>query len=146
MVPQLPKTTLTGAAWWHSSYKAVIQLSAKNNFDDSLWFNFFRQAAHIILHSKKKTYIDEPDGKLTQLESEANDWARYTLVTKISWEKYLVKSPKSAEAIQQFAREEKNAPGIVVGMLQQEGHLPRSHLNELKTRYQDNELKEFFPN
>ena len=136
LVPPLPKTALSGAAWWYSSYKAVIQLSARHKTDDHLWFSFFHEAAHIILHSKKKTYIDETDGKLTHLESEANDWASNALVSKSSWEQFLAKSPKSAKTVQKFASEEKIAPGIVVGMLQHEGHLPWSHLNRLKVRYQ----------
>ena len=146
LVSPLPKTTLRGAAWWHSSHKAVIQLSAKHKSEDNLWFSFFHEAAHIILHSKKETYIDETDGNLTQLESEANDWASNTLVTRSSWEKLLAKSPKSAETVLKFAKEEKIAPGIVVSMLQHEGHLPRSHLNKLKVRYQwkENKLEEFF--
>ena len=136
LVPPLPKTAISGAAWWCSSHKAVIQLSARHKSDDHLWFSFFHEAAHIILHSKKKIYIDETVGKLTHLESEANAWASNALVNKSSWNKFLAKSPKSAKSVQKFASQEKIAPGIVVGMLQHEGHLPWSHLNGLKVRYQ----------
>lgn len=136
VIPPLPKMSVSGAVQWHSSHKAIIQLSTRHKFDDQLWFSFFYEAAHIVLHSKKMTYVDETESKLDQLESEANTWVRNTLVSKISWEKFLADSPKSAKAVKNFAREEQIAPGIVVGMLQREGHLPYSHLNQLKVRYQ----------
>ena len=56
------------------------------------------------------------------LESEANDWAHNALVDKCSWAKFLAKSPRSANDVQDFTNEQEIAPGIVVGMLQHEGH------------------------
>ena len=58
-VQPLPKTALSGAAWWLTPKKAVIQLTARHKSDDHLWFSFFHEAAHILLHSKKDDFVDE---------------------------------------------------------------------------------------
>ena len=47
-VKPLPKTALSGAAWWLSPRRAVIQLSARHRTDDHLWFSLFHEAAHIL--------------------------------------------------------------------------------------------------
>ena len=99
LVPPLPKTALSGAAWWQTPRKAVIQLSARHKTDDHIWFSFFHEAAHIILHSKKSIFIDETDGEIDGLESEANDWARNALVDNSSWTKFLTESPRSVYAV-----------------------------------------------
>ncbi|MCY4097843.1 MAG: XRE family transcriptional regulator, partial [Rhodospirillales bacterium] len=49
LVQPLPKTALSGTAWWLTLRKAVIQLTARHKSDDHLWFSFFHEAAHILL-------------------------------------------------------------------------------------------------
>ena len=56
LVQPLRKTALGGAAWWLSPGWAVIQLTARHEPDDHLWFSFFHEAAHILLHSKKGVF------------------------------------------------------------------------------------------
>ena len=84
LVQPLPKTALGGAAWWLSPRKAVIQLSARHKSDDHLWFSFFHESAHVLLHSKKSVFVDEVDCDGTDLEAEANEWASRTLVSAAS--------------------------------------------------------------
>ena len=134
LVQPLPKTALSGAAWWLSPRKAVIQLTARHKTDDHLWFSFFHEAAHILLHSKKGIFVDENNGNGAELESEANEWASNTLVPQRAWRQFVATSPRSAHVIRAFAEEQGIAPGIVVGMLQHKGFLPWTHLNSLKVR------------
>ena len=134
LVQPLPKTSLSGAAWWLSSRKAVIQLSARHKSDDHLWFSFFHEAAHVLLHSKKSVFVDEVNGGGTDLEAEANEWASRTLVPRREWKRFIATSPRSRVAVETFAEQQGIAPGIVVGMLQHEGLLPWTHLNGLKVR------------
>ncbi len=136
LIHPFPNTVLSGAAWWYSPRKAVIQLNALHKSDDHLWLSFFHEAAHIILHSKRRVFVDETKGELSQLEFEANDWALRSLVSKSLWQKFLAEHPKHADAIKKFAEIQGIAPGIVVGMMQREGNLPRSRLNQLKVHYQ----------
>lgn len=134
LVPPLPKTALSGAAWWLSPRKAVIQLSARHKSDDHLWFSFFHEAAHILLHSKKSIFVDETDGDGADFEAEANEWASNTLVSPRAWERFAAASPRSERVVRAFADQQGIAPGIVVGMLQHQGILPWAHLNGLKVR------------
>ena len=133
-VKLLPRTALSGAAWWLSPRKAVIQLSARHRSDDHLWFSFFHEAAHILLHSKKTVFVDGTNDKATALEAEADTWASNTLVPRDEWERFVATAPPSQSAVLAFAEEQGIAPGIVVGMLQHAGHLPWTHLNGLKVR------------
>ena len=135
LVKPLPETVLSGAAWWLTPRKAVIQLSARHKSDDHLWFSFFHEAAHIHLHSKKNVFVDEINRGDADLEAEANDWAENALVPRSAWERFVEGSPRSERAVRAFAEEQGIAPGIVVGMLQHGGHLPWTHLNGLKVRY-----------
>ncbi len=134
LVQPLPKTALSGAAWWLSSRKAIIQLTARHKSDDHLWFSFFHEAAHILLHSKKGIFVDEANGDDAGLEAEANSWASNTLIPPRAWQQFVATSPRSANAVTAFAEEQGIAPGIVVGMLQHKGVLPWTHLNRLKIR------------
>ena len=135
LVRPLPKTALSGAAWWLSPRKAVIQLSARHKSDDHLWFSFFHEAAHVLLHSKKSVFVDELNGGgADRKEKEANEWASRTLVPRREWEEFIATSPRSKLAVRTFAEGQGIAPGIVVGMLQHQGLLPWTHLNGLKVR------------
>ncbi len=134
LVPPLPKTALSGAARWLSPRKALIQLSARYKTDDHLWCSFFHEAAHILLHSKKRVFVEEDNGVEDGLEEEANIWASDFLVARVAWDGFVSAAPRSKRAVQHFAAEQGIAPGIIVGRLQREGHVPWSHLNGLKTR------------
>ncbi len=134
LVQPLPMTALSGAAWWLSPRKAVIQLTARHRSDDHLWFSFFHEAAHILLHSKKGVFVDEAHGNDDEQETEANEWASSILVSKSAWEQFVATSPRSVHIVRAFAEEQGIAPGIVVGMLQHKGLLPWTHLNGLKVR------------
>jgi addiction module HigA family antidote len=134
LVKPLQKTALSGAAWWPSARKAVIQLSARHKTDDHLWFTFFHEAAHILLHSKKSVFVDGGDNDDTDFEAEANEWARNMLVSRRDWERFVRTAPRSKIVVKRFADEQGIAPGIVVGMLQHKEQIPWTHLNGLKIR------------
>ena len=58
-VSEVKGCRISGAAWWTSPYRAVIALSDRYKKDDRFWFSFFHEAAHILLHSKKETFVDD---------------------------------------------------------------------------------------
>lgn len=137
LVKPLPKTALSGAAWWLTRRKAVIELSLRHKTNDHLWFSLFHEAAHILLHSKKNIFLDwtktskETDG----IESEANRWASNFLVPRGDWKQFVSTSLYGESFIRQFSEKQEITPGIVVGMLQHEGRLPwQTRLNKLKVR------------
>ena len=132
-VPQLPKSRVSGATRWLTPNKALIQLSLRYRTNDHLWFTFFHEAAHILLHGKRSIFLDTFRHEGHE-EEEANRWAADFLilpeqVTEIrAWGVY------SKSAIREFAATLGIAPGIIVGRLQHEGLLPRNHCNDLKVR------------
>ena len=136
LVQPFPKTALSGAAWWLTPRKAVIQLSARHKTDDHLWFSLFHEAAHILLHSKKRVFIDgtQTNAEPTNIETEANQWAANFLIPPNDWKQFVAMSTYDESAVHQFAEEQGIAPGIVVGRLQHEKHIPWSQLNTLKVR------------
>ena len=112
--------------------KAVIQLSLRYKRDDQLWFSFFHEAGHILLHGKKDVFIE--DDNKNDKEQEADNFAAEILVPQKELQQFLHSSNPSKAAIKRFASELSIAPGIVVGRLQHDGHLPHSHCNDLKRR------------
>ena len=135
-VPSLPKTAVSGATRWLTSSKALIQLSLCYRSDDHLWFTFFHEAGHILLHGKKDLFLEGMNGLDTDKENEANEFSENELIPRKVLQAFCQANRISKNSIVKFAQELGIAPGIVVGQLQHKGLLPRSHCNELKQRYQ----------
>lgn len=134
-VPELPKTA-SGATRWLSPTKALIQLSLRYKSDDHLWFTFFHEAAHILFHQKKSIFIETGTYDSIQ-EREANRFAANILIPQKKLNIYVANRPTnkfSMNSIREFAQQMGIAPGIVVGRLQYEDILKRSHCNDLKRK------------
>lgn len=137
LIKPLPKTALSGTAWWLTPRKAVIELSLRHKTNDHLWFSLFHEAAHVLLHSKKEIFIDwtTPSEKTAGIETEADEWASDFLVPRPHWTGFMTTASYSERSIRRFAEEQKIAPGIIVGRLQHERLLPwKTPLNKLKVR------------
>lgn len=134
--PELPKIRLSGAARWLSKDKALIQLSLRHKTDDHLWFTFFHEAGHILLHGKKDVFIDDETGRKDEKEEEANRFAANALIPPAVWRAFAARPRCSKASVSRFAREQGIASGIVVGRLQHEGVLPYTHLNGLKRQFE----------
>ncbi len=132
-VSELPGTRVFGATRWLTPNKALIQLSLRYKTDDHLWFTFFHEAGHILLHSKTRLFLED-DSDLDGQEEEANRFSADLLIPERELRRFVANGNRSLESIKNFAREIGLAPGIVVGRLQHEGFLPRSHGNGLKVR------------
>lgn len=125
---------VSGAAQWLTPDRALIVLSLRHKTNDHLWFTFFHEAGHILLHGKKMLFIDL-DGELTdRAEEEANEFSRDFLIPAEDAKK-LPELGRSASAVIAFAQRIGIAPGIVVGRLQRQGQVPWNQLNKLKVRY-----------
>ena len=127
----------SGATRWLSKDKALLMLSLRYKTNDHLWFSFFHEAAHILLHRKRLLFL-ETDGSSAQkedAEAEANRFASDLLIPSRHRRPMLFRPHWSRADVEAFARKVGIAPGIVVGRLQHEGRLPYNHLNDLKVRY-----------
>ena len=80
-----PGAAVIAAARWITPRKAVIQLAGLDPVGDRLWFSLFHAAAHLLLHSKKRVFV-EPEVALGEetgadientedLEAQADEWA-----------------------------------------------------------------------
>ena len=135
-VPELPRLCISGASRWLSPTKGLIQLSLRYRSDDHLWFSFFHEAAHLLLHGKRRIFIDDDDTGKDGLEAEANTFAANFLIPPPAV-KHLMKSTPATEAeILRVAKEIGIAPGIIVGRLQHGNILQFSECNHLKKRFE----------
>ena len=133
IIKPLPKTALSGATRWITPRKALIQLSARHLRDDQLWFSFFHEAAHILLHSKRDVFVHENGDRSSDADVEADKWAADFLISPSNWEQFRKDAFFTKPDILDFAHEQGIAPGIVVGRLQHEGLIPwNSSLNRLR--------------
>src|ERR1700719_4055738 len=80
LIPPLPRTCLSGAAYWAKGTTPVIQQSLRHKTNDHFWFTFFHEAGHIILHNPKDVYADDETGLGNDIEKEANAFATDILV------------------------------------------------------------------
>lgn len=132
-VPELPKAGVYGATRWLGE-KAVIQLSLRYKSNDHLWFTFFHEAGHIIKHGRKDIFI-EGNGLDGEKEEEADVFASDKLIPPVALSLFLAKWNRSLAEIESFAVHIGIAPGIVVGRLQHDGMLQKTHGNKLKVFY-----------
>jgi addiction module HigA family antidote len=121
---ELPKARVNGVARWLNPNKALIQLSARYLRDDILWFTFFHEAAHLLLHGKKSgprdvpaTFIDTKDSA-GHAEEEANEFAADLLIPPGHAER--LRHINSLDEVRQFADDLRVSPGIIVGRLHYE--------------------------
>jgi HTH-type transcriptional regulator / antitoxin HigA len=139
LVPEVQGTRLSGAAWWLTSDRAVIQLSLRHKSDDQFWFTVFHECGHLVSSSRRRDFVDAPtdvgSASATGEELQADLFARETLMPSSRYEPFINRADFGPEAVRSFARELDISPGIVVGRLQRDGHVGRGSLNFLKQPY-----------
>lgn len=76
VTPTLPKAPISGATRWIRE-TPVIQLSGRYRRYDNLWFNFFHEVGHILLHGKKDIFLENAgvSGQDETKEKEADAFA-----------------------------------------------------------------------
>jgi len=117
--------------------RAFIGLTARHLTDDHLWFTFFHEAGHVLLHRPTDTFVDELLTTATNpAEMEADAFAARALLSEGGLRKLDTVSLNMRSVIK-LAHDTGVAPGIVVGQLQFHNRLGfDSSLNHLKRRYQ----------
>ena len=132
VVPSFPKTRLSGATRWLGNNKALIALTLRYKSDDQFWFSFFHEAGHILLHGKRRVFIDDRHSDNDTLEREANEFARDFLMPPGEYRKFIAGGRFYKEDIIDFAKRISIVPGIVVGLLQHEKVIDYKWHNDLK--------------
>lgn len=134
-VPGLPKTGLSGATRWLNPVKALIQLSLRYKSNDHLWFTFFHEAGHVLLHGKKELFLEGTNAMDKEREAEADAFARDHLIPPNAYRDFVQLGDTSLSAIKAFADQVAIAPGIIVGRMQHERLMPHNQGNRLKVYY-----------
>ena len=141
-VPELPHCGISGCARWVSDKKALIALTLRYKTDDQMWFTFFHELGHVLLHRRKRSFVlDNAAGDLSdqvvdpemqEYEGEANRFAADTLIPPTALGDFVRRKSFTNEDIHNFSEEIGVGPGIVVGRLQRERLLARHQGNALK--------------
>ena len=148
LIEPLSGAAAGSAAWWLPEdrfmgipAKPVIQLNARHKTDASLWHSLFHAAAHILMHGRRRVFVDAiPNevvkGEATEQneEEQADAWAEDFLVPCSDWNTFAGTFLGSAGEVRHFAAKQGIAPGIIVGRLQREGILDWNRLNSLKRK------------
>ena len=134
VLPQLNALPLSGVTRWKDKNPS-ISMTIRFKMNDHFWFSFFHEAAHVLLHGKKKVFLDfmKPQNELKE-EKEANIWASNFLIPENVYYKISVDA-KNTATIKKWAKMLKIHEGIIVGRLQHEKEIPFSHLNSLKQKF-----------
>lgn len=122
LVPDIAGTRASGATRFLSPTRAVIQLSNRGKRNDKFWFSLFHEVGHLLLHSKKETFMrfddEEAGGEGAKVEQEANEFAGKLLIPPDAEPELLaIKTPADAAAL---AARLEIAPAIVAGRYQRE--------------------------
>ncbi|MGI5180129.1 ImmA/IrrE family metallo-endopeptidase [Dactylosporangium sp. CA-152071] len=131
--PQLPNTRVCGATRWINASYPIIVLSGRYKTEDSLWFSFFHEAGHVLLHPKRTTYI-APDerGDKDDIEHQADNFAQQILIPAEA-SGQLARLRTNSE-IELFARQINIGVGVVAGRLMNDGRLNWSRSGRLRRR------------
>ncbi|MEK6225542.1 MAG: HigA family addiction module antitoxin [Chloroflexota bacterium] len=132
-VRELPGTRVMGATRWLSPERALLQLSLRYRRDDQFWFALFHELGHLLEGSRRRSYIEVEDTADAD-ESAADQFASRELLPESAYGDFTTAGDFSEHAVREFARNVDVAPGIVVGRLQHDRHVPFARLNYLKTR------------
>lgn len=133
--PHLSNTYVNGVSYKLTSDKAIIMISDRGKKDDILWFTLFHEIAHLIMHSKKEVFVDLEDTESTDIEVEADEFARNILIPNSAYDDFIHNHIIiDEESIKDFSVKYNISTGIVVGRLQKDGKVNWNQFNNLITR------------
>lgn len=131
LIKEIAGAGVSGVTRWLTKDKALIQLSLKYKTDDQLFYSFFHEAGHVLLHGKKKVFVENGQDKNDD-EREADIFAAEILVP--SEHAHAMQYLKDSSAVVRFAAMLGIAPGLVVGRMQHDELMPRAYCNDLKRK------------
>ncbi len=134
LTPELKKLRVSGATYWLTKDKALIQLSLLYKSEDHFWFTFFHEARHVLQEIKNGVFVEglkDGDGA----EKDANEFACEFLIPKDRYTVFVQGGDFREKNVTHFAETLNITPGIVVGRLQHDRAIGFDRLNFLKRRF-----------
>lgn len=136
--PHLPKTYANGATFWLGREKAVAMTTIRGGWADVFWFSLVHELGHIVRHGRHRAFIEAEgdDPEVRKQEAEANRFAEDVLIPRDKYKAFAGRRHFYKNDVRCFAEEVGVHPGIVVGRLQNDGHLERRWQNDLRMRFE----------
>ena len=138
LFPHFPRTYAQGATFWvEPKKKALLLLSNRGKWADIVWFSFFHELGHILLHGNAAFVdLDRSVGERGPEEAEADAFAAGALLDLASYQDFVLAGGLSDASVVAFAAEHGIHPGIVVGRLQHDKLVGPDRLNYLREKYE----------
>lgn len=142
LLPGFAGIPVSGATRQLNEERMLIVQTGRYKDDGHFWFTFFHEARHVLQGKLRKDWLVEYEGNEDELEADANRFAREFLVPS---EKIIEARRKNGgkmpvEAGKALAEKLGICPGIVAGRFQYDGIWQRFTGNDLKVKYQTDEL------
>ena len=123
--PHLPTTLLDGAAMMTEDGIPVVAVTLRHDRIDNFWFTLLHELGHVYLHfgtGLEAGFIDDDLSHqiVSDVEREADDFARTRLIPDDLWKISPVRFTKSRDAVEKFARRLNIHPAIVAGRIRNE--------------------------
>lgn len=114
-VPEIPNTRISGVSRWISG-TPMIAVTSRYKSLDGLWFTILHEIAHVLLHPKRSTFVDDgfkADDNADAQEAAANRFAEAHLIPP-SYKDRLQAATTPAEILS-LAEALGVAPSVVAG-------------------------------
>ena len=129
-LPHIDGSFIHGAAFVEGN-RIVLGLTVRGKYADMFWFSLFHELGHILYGHIAHNSVDDENNEI-----EADDFAKNVLIPPEKYDTYVERRDFSKSEILCFSNMISVAPGIVLGRLQKEGHIPFSYHHELKVKYE----------
>jgi HTH-type transcriptional regulator/antitoxin HigA len=121
-IPAVSGTKVDGAAFLFADKIPVIAHSLRFPRMDNFWFTLLHELAHVRLHfdTLSTPIIDDlssEDIRTKDIEIQADNLAKYSLVSRVDWRTTTVKNASTKEEVYDFAKTQRIHPSIVVGLI-----------------------------
>lgn len=131
ILPNLPKSQINGATKRLGKH-IMLMVNDRKMYSDSFWFTLFHEIGHIMNGDYGISFEKEKG----EQEAAANQYAENKLIPSDSYREFLAAGNFSADSIVSFANQIDRDPGIVLGRLQNDGHVGYNRSYErLRHRY-----------
>lgn len=120
-MPNIKGAKHSGLVHWAMDRKyAVINLTLRGAFEDSMWFSLFHEISHLVVEGKGDFEGFYKDGN-SEREKLVNEYTADILIPKNEWIVYVNEGDFTLETVELFSKKVGIAKSIVVGRLMKEG-------------------------
>ena len=139
VLSHLSKTYIDGAAFYDDGHPVIVYTKRYDRIDN-FWFTIAHEIAHVLRHFKKKDDFFIDDVKERQADEFASKILKENEINTYMnpFGKYIARNK-----VEKCAQDLKVHEGIVVGVLQHYGNLPRRNLNNLKIKVSELKLEKY---